>query len=1122
MRKILFFITATFIFFSAKAQFTDDFSDGDFTQNPTWFGQTDSFIVNTSHQLQLNANVSGTSYLTTSSSVMDDIQWQFKVKLSFSPSANNNVTIYLCSDNADLSADLNGYFIKIGENLSEDGIDLWRKDGANTTKLIDGTAGTAASGGTFTIKVIRDNAGNWTLYSDPNGGDNFVPEGTVNDNTYQTTSYFGVFCKYTSSNTSKFYFDDFYVGNIIHDTIPPEIAQMYVPQNNKVHIDFTESVDPTTAQNTFNYQINNGIGNPDTVIFYQNNVDLIFSQTFTLGEYYQLNVANITDNEGNTMANYDTIFQYTKILPDFIVINEIMADPLPVHQLPGAEYIELYNTTSYTLNADTLFLKTGDVTKQIPSFTIAPDSYVLICDAEDTSLLSQFGDVLGIVNFQALNNSGQTLKIIDKDGVLINTVSYSDLWYNDEIKKDGGWSLEKIDPLNNCSGASNWTASIDELGGTPGRQNSVFASNIDTIPPQITQTITTGQNSLVIKFNEEIIYDSLISVNHYNLQGFNIVNIEALDNNKSVELFFDNNFTSPQDYTINITNLPDLCYNTLQNSNIEFNYYKTKRFDIVINEIMADATPQVYLPDAEYVEIFNRADYKVSMHNWTFRYGNYSATIPDCSIEPDSFIIICKNTVENLLKPYGRVVALSNFNLIASGLLISIEDAEGNVIHSVEYSQSWYKDDAKKDGGWSLEQIDPDNPCGDYDNWHASTSGTGGTPGKINSVYEQNPDLTAPAMLRATLTDSNKVEVWFDESILPDSLTNESFYVSPQNNTVTNISSINANNTALLLTFANNFSTGIIYNLHLKTAITDCAGNNIDTTQSVQFGFAVAPEKNDVIINEIMPYPKDGGVDYIEIYNRSNKVLDLYDLKLANKKDGEIDVIKNVSLSHILFFPGKYVLLSKSGRIVKSQYITKTNDNFIDMSSLPSYSSDEGTVVLLNLSNEIIDEAEYNESMHYPLLVSTKGVSLERINPNIPAYYDDNWHSAAESVGFGTPGYQNSQYNENTNQENEISLDKESFSPDNDGFDDVLGINYKFNKAGYTGSFYIFDSSGRLVKTLATNELLGTEGKYIWNGIDEYNNKVKIGAYILFVKVYDLEGNVKTYKKAFVVAGRIE
>ena len=53
------------------AQVVDNFSDGNFTNNPTWSGTTADFIVNSSQQLQLNNTVAATSYLTTPTTRVD-------------------------------------------------------------------------------------------------------------------------------------------------------------------------------------------------------------------------------------------------------------------------------------------------------------------------------------------------------------------------------------------------------------------------------------------------------------------------------------------------------------------------------------------------------------------------------------------------------------------------------------------------------------------------------------------------------------------------------------------------------------------------------------------------------------------------------------------------------------------------------------------------------------------------------------------------------------------------------------------------------------------------------------------------------------------------------------------
>jgi len=42
--------------------------------------------------------------------------------------------------------------------------------------------------------------------------------------------------------------------------------------------------------------------------------------------------------------------------------------------------------------------------------------------------------------------------------------------------------------------------------------------------------------------------------------------------------------------------------------------------------------------------------------------------------------------------------------------------------------------------------------------------------------------------------------------------------------------------------------------------------------------------------------------------------------------------------------------------------------------------------------------------MHYSLLKGNEGISLEKIRPDLPSDESMNWHSASESVGWGTPG----------------------------------------------------------------------------------------------------------------------
>src|SRR5262249_52776593 len=117
----------------AFPQTNDSFSDGNFTINPAWSGSASRFVVNDAQQLQLNYIRSETSYLSTpfSASSLDDIEWRVYARLPFSPSGSNFARIYLVSDNADLTASLNGYYLQLGESGSSDAIELFRQNGTS-------------------------------------------------------------------------------------------------------------------------------------------------------------------------------------------------------------------------------------------------------------------------------------------------------------------------------------------------------------------------------------------------------------------------------------------------------------------------------------------------------------------------------------------------------------------------------------------------------------------------------------------------------------------------------------------------------------------------------------------------------------------------------------------------------------------------------------------------------------------------------------------------------------------------------------------------------------------------------------------------------------------------------
>ena len=120
------------------AQFTDDFTDGDFTNNPTWSGDAGLFTVTAG---ELNSQNTGANnyYLSTPSTLAANAQWDFFFNMQFGTSGANYVDVYLISDVADVTNPNDGYFVRIGGTPDE--VSLYKIVGGTPTILIDGPDG---------------------------------------------------------------------------------------------------------------------------------------------------------------------------------------------------------------------------------------------------------------------------------------------------------------------------------------------------------------------------------------------------------------------------------------------------------------------------------------------------------------------------------------------------------------------------------------------------------------------------------------------------------------------------------------------------------------------------------------------------------------------------------------------------------------------------------------------------------------------------------------------------------------------------------------------------------------------------------------------------------------------
>ena len=550
--------------------------------------------------------------------------------------------------------------------------------------------------------------------------------------------------------------------------------------------------------------------------------------------------------------------------------------------------------------------------------------------------------------------------------------------------------------------------------------------------------------------------------------------------------------------------------------------------DIVINEIMADPSPSVRLPEWEFVELYNTSDSTINIKNWKLILGKKEFSFKeDTELQSDEYLILChKNAVDNL-SLYGNCHAFSSFQITNSGSDIILIDENENLISSVNFDISWHPSTYKKDGGWSLEQIDAFNPCAGKANWSSSNAKAGGTPGMINSIANEN--IILPKLDHINPISHNELEVFFNQNMNLESLNNiDNYFICELNLSPKKIELINYKHDYVKLIFDYFFEEGDLYTLNINN-VTNCKDIPLDNEIKAQFGMPSEVSRNDIVINEILFNPISPGVDYLELYNRSNKVIDLKEFMFGTIKQSFPNppdtILKEICSESRIMLPHSYVLLSTDKEIVMEQYLdadTDPNTDFLDVESFPSFPNEEGHVIICDKNRVPIDEMKYSDKMHYDLLSVTQGVALERVSSENPSMDENNWHSASFNVNYGTPGYKNSATTDINDkiEKNKISIIPEIFSPDGDGDDDICSICYNVENLGCSLNIKVFNTDGLLIRNLFNNNLVSNEGVVHWDGSDDNNRSVTPGIYIIQAEIFDLKGNVARSRNVVVVGTR--
>lgn len=324
------------------------------------------------------------------------------------------------------------------------------------------------------------------------------------------------------------------------------------------------------------------------------------------------------------------------------------------------------------------------------------------------------------------------------------------------------------------------------------------------------------------------------------------------------------------------------------------------------------------------------------------------------------------------------------------------------------------------------------------------------------------------------------------------------------------------------------------------TGLVDLFGNQIDSGPA-EFLIALPAGSNDLVINEIMYDPMgpseehlQGQSEYIEIHNRRSIAVRVEGLHLRDRVEfSSTSTTIEPATSGTVWVPGGGFLLLYPESEETDFQLSRVAQYFdlpgniaphavrFQRSTL-SLPMSGRTVVLSDSEGRVIDYVDYRPDWHNPNLIETRGIALERVNPDLSSNDPSNWSSSTAHRG-GTPGKRNSlfQQPEQMPPETGITLEPNPFSPFGDGNNDNLYINYKLDESDYLVRVRIFDRYGRLVRNLVESHPAGFEGSLIWDGRTDRGQDNRIGIYIVLFEAFNsATGRNRTFRETAVIARR--
>lgn len=812
------------------------------------------------------------------------------------------------------------------------------------------------------------------------------------------------------------------------------------------------------------------------------------------------------------------------ISPKSIVISEIMY--APTGDMP--EWIEFFNNTSSPVNINGWKISDAGTTKAIiqhSDVSIASGTYFVVT-TDSMVFKNIFTNVspVFVAPFSTLNNTTpDAVVLFDERSATMDSVFYKPNWGG-----TNGNSLQRFDAGGSSTDSSNWRS----VEPTPGAVNKIIRKNLDArikrlslspSAPIVNQNLTVNavvenpgkqvMNNITVEFYLDINNDSVVTSSE--LRSQQIISSIPVNDSSAVSSQFVLTQSGAQKVFVKlISSVDEDSTNNVLVASISVGAVPQT---IVATEFMYNPLNEI----PEWVEFYNKSTEPISISGWKMSdNGTTKTTISNSpiTIPPQSYFIV---TADTSFKNYYTVavpVFVASFSALNNTTpdAVVLFDNQNRMIDSVYYNQSW-----GGTNGNSLQRFDIFSTSSDSSNWRSAAPSAG----IENIVARKNFDIEIKRISFTKNAGGTSIHAVILNSgrQTANSLSVKLIH-DANNDSVVQVNELLSTSTvSSILPFD---STTVSYDLNVtiqgKQRVIVSAEFLLDERIQNNIGFATITNSfppGSFVINEIMYEPASGNAEFIELVNRSGDTIDVADWNLMDQLSatGSRAIIQ-LSLSSKRIPPNGFILVAGDSSIF-TQFPSLVNQNVVIHPSLSLNNSGED-IILSDLTDTRIDSVRYSPLWHLKN-VTTTGRSLERINPALQSNDNRNWSSSVAKNG-SSPGQSNSIYTASVSPASTLSLSPNPFSPDNDGFEDFLSINYTLPSNSSIIRVRFYDVTGRLIRRLVQSEPSPSSGSIIWNGLDDNGNRVRIGMYIILFEALDNFGGVaRTMKDVAVVARKL-